>query len=77
MKFDNRKSKMNYFERPNRIQSYRKKRRGKEANIFKSLILKDLSRKNSENNSEKNDDTMDNGSKIKIINNSSFILIFV
>ena len=74
MKFDNRKSKINYLERPSRIQSYRKKRRGKEANIFKSLILKDLSRKNSENNSEKNDDTMDNGSKIKIINNSSLSL---
>ena len=74
MKFDNRKSKINYLERPSRLQSYRKKRRGKEANIFKSLILKDLSRKNSENNSEKNDDTMDNGSKIKIINNSSLSL---
>ena len=45
-----------------------------KTNIFKSLILKDLDQKNSENNSEKNDDTMDNGSKIKIINNSSVSL---
>ena len=74
MKFDKRKSILNDFENNNRIHSYRKRRKGKNTNIFKNLILKDLNDKDSEENSSRNDKTFDYCSKHKKNNNSSICL---
>ena len=76
MKFDRKKSKLDDLENNNnnRIHSYRKRRKGKGTTIFKSLILRNMNEKKSENYSPRNEETFDNCSKQKIMNNSSICL---
>ena len=75
MKFDRKKSKLDDLENNNnRIHSYRKRRKEKGTTIFKSLILRNMNEKQSENYSPRNEETFDNCSKQKIMNNSSICL---
>ena len=76
MKFNHKKNDLNDLEHNNKIFTYRKGKKDIDINTFnnqnKYLKLKD---KNSEYNSMRNDINFDNGSKQRIMNNSSISLM--